>query len=72
MFTDTKMNIANHNQITMTEISSKEADAGVKKIEAVTLTWSRTELNLAYGWCVFSHIEAGLLVFFDLHEIASL
>ena len=29
-----------------------EAQNGVKKVEAITLSWSRNELIIAYIWCV--------------------
>ncbi len=35
---------------TASEKPSEDVQAGVKKVEAVTLTWTRKELILAYGW----------------------
>jgi hypothetical protein len=32
------------------KIPSVDAQAGVKKVEAVTLTWTKNELYVAYGW----------------------
>jgi hypothetical protein len=32
------------------EAPSEDAQDGVKKVEAVTLTWTRKELYVAYGW----------------------
>ena len=34
------------------ERPSEDIQAGVKKVEAVTLTWTRKELYFAYFWCV--------------------
>jgi len=34
------------------ERPSEDVQAGVKKVEAVTLTWTRKELYFAYFWCV--------------------
>jgi hypothetical protein len=31
-------------------VPSQNVQDGVKKIEAVTLTWTRNQLILAYGW----------------------
>lgn len=36
------------------KIPSADAQAGVRKVEAVTLTWSKKDLYIAYGWCVLS------------------
>jgi hypothetical protein len=33
---------------------SADAQTGVKKVEAVTLTWSKKDLYIAYGWLVLS------------------
>ena len=32
------------------DLPSKDVQAGIKKVEAVTLTWTKTELYLAYFW----------------------
>jgi hypothetical protein len=32
------------------ERPSEDVQAGVKKVEAVTLTWTKRELVFAYGW----------------------
>lgn len=34
------------------EVPSKDVQAGIKKVEAVTLTWTKKELYFAYFWCV--------------------
>jgi len=34
------------------ERPSEDVQAGVKKVEAVTLTWTKKELYFAYFWCV--------------------
>ena len=31
-------------------VPSQNVQEGVKKVEAVTLTWTRSQLILAYGW----------------------
>ena len=31
---------------------AEDVQEGVKKIEAVTLTWTKSELIFAYAWCV--------------------
>lgn len=33
------------------KVPSADAQAGVRKVEAVTLTWSKKDLYIAYGWC---------------------
>jgi hypothetical protein len=32
------------------ELPTPEVQEGVKKVEAVTLTWTKNELVFAYGW----------------------
>jgi len=34
------------------EKPSDDVQAGVKKVEAITLTWTKRELYCAYFWCV--------------------
>lgn len=35
------------------KVPSADAQAGVRKVEAVTLTWTKQELILAYAWSVY-------------------
>ena len=39
-------------------VPNPEAQGGVKKIEAVTLTWTKNELILAYAWSVAIYLES--------------
>jgi hypothetical protein len=40
----------NDYDISLEEKPAQDLQAGVKKVEAVTLTWTRNELVFAYGW----------------------
>ena len=42
----------NDSPSSLQEKPSEDVQAGVRKVEAVTLTWTKKELYFAYFWCV--------------------
>lgn len=38
------------------KVPTADAQAGVRKVEAVTLTWTKQELYIAYGWSVLTSL----------------
>jgi hypothetical protein len=41
---------SSHETNSLDQIPSVDAQAGVRKVEAVTLTWSKKDLYIAYSW----------------------